>query len=329
MFTPLGYQLNFNFNSTITQFLFGRTLIHIMAHAVKKPVGRENDPGTISEEVNNGSNGNGDNTVLRSSATGTTFLIMIQLASRIFTFASNQLILRSLSPIVLGIAAQLELFQVTILYFSRESIRMAIQRQPLVSSSSSSSKKDTAAKNNEQGSQGTNSQSIASQVVVNVSYLSIFLGLLFTAVFTRFYESLAPNQAQSTPLFNESVKVTALASLLELTIEPFFAVIQQRMWYEKRAAVEMPAAFLKSLVTCSSFFYASRQGIDVGPLPFALGYLTYSLALIVGYYWTLLWMPFTRGFSFLPMRIETRYVSLGPGKIVFQIYRAVWRIKYK
>ncbi|KAJ5988250.1 hypothetical protein N7481_003460 [Penicillium waksmanii] len=203
---------------------------------------------------------------------------MIQLASRIFTFASNQLILRTLSPIVLGISAQLELFQVTILYFSRESIRMAIQRQPLASNPSSSTN------DNDKDNRDTDSdkQSLASQSVVNVSYLSLFLGVIFTAGLTWFYKHFAPEQAHNTPFFNQSVTVTGLASLLELTIEPFFAVIQQRMWYEKRAAVELPAAFLKSLVTCSTFFYASRQGHDVGPLPFALGYLAYSTALIFG-----------------------------------------------
>lgn len=251
-------------------------------------------------------NGNGDSSrnVRLSSATGTTFLIMIQLASRIFTFASNQLILRTLSPIVLGIAAQLELYQVTILYFSRESIRMAIQRQPLESSPS-------ARGTNGKGTRDTKTdhgwQSIASQSVINVSYLSLLLGIPFTAGLTWFYKNFAPEQALSTPFFNASVTVTAFASLMELTIEPFFAVVQQHMWYEKRAAVEMPAAFLKSLVTCSTFLYASRRGQDIGPLPFALGYLSYSIALICGYYGSLLWTPFTRRFSLLPTRIWSRY----------------------
>lgn len=268
------------------------------------------DHGNKNEKEIDKSSADGNRNVLRSSATGTTFLIMIQLASRIFTFASNQLILRTLSPVVLGIAAQLELFQVTILYFSRESIRMAIQRQPLDSSPSSSTNdkdRDTEDTENEK-------QSLASQSVVNVSYLSLLLGVIFTSGLTWFYKHFAPEQAHTTPFFNHSVTVTGLASLMELTIEPFFAVIQQRMWYEKRAAVELPAAFLKSLVTCTTFFYASRQGHDVGALPFALGYLAYSIALIFGYYWSLLWTPFTRRFSFLLSQIGSRYLS-HPGEL--------------
>ena len=239
--------------------------------------------------------------VVASSATGTTFLILIQLASRVFTFASNQLILRSLSPIVLGIAAQLELYQVSILYFSRESIRLAIQRQPLPQSSTS----------NRQGSKQLESasqdgQSEASQSVVNVSYLSLLLGVPSAIVFTLLYERLAPRQAQGIAFFKESVFVTGIASFMELSIEPCFAVVQQHMWYDKRAAVEMPAAFLKSLTTCCAFIYASRSGQNAGALPFALGYMAYSIALIFGYSFSLLWATDERRYSLLPVRIRTR-----------------------
>ena len=236
-----------------------------------------------------------------SSATGTTFLILIQLASRIFTFASNQLILRALSPTVLGVAAQLELYQVSILYFSRESIRMAIQRQPVTSDSSAPKK--NSAETPEKSDQAKNS--IASQSVVNVSYLSILLGIPFAILFTTLYHRFASEQISGIPFFDLSVNITGLAALLELTIEPFFAVVQQRMWYEKRAAVEMPAAFFKSLTTCGFFLYSSRTGQNAGALPFALGHLTYSITLICGYSISLLRAK-DRRFSFLPSFIKSR-----------------------
>ncbi|CAG8304097.1 unnamed protein product [Penicillium salamii] len=227
--------------------------------------------------------------ILASSATGTSFLILIQLASRIFTFASNQLILRTLSPIVLGIAAQLELFQVSILYFSRESIRMAIQRQPI------SEKEEQDA---------VETQSVASQAVVNVSYLSFVLGIPASVIFTMLYQRVVPEEASMTAFFNYSVMVTGVASLLELSIEPFFAVVQQHMLYEKRAAVEMPAAFLRSAVTSSIFIYASRANYQFGVLPFALGHLSYSVALLCGYSLALLGGP-RKGFSFMLTRVRS------------------------
>ncbi|KAJ5172259.1 hypothetical protein N7492_004852 [Penicillium capsulatum] len=238
--------------------------------------------------------------MLASSAAGTTFLILIQLASRLVTFASNQLVLRALSPALLGIAAQLELYQVTILYFSRESIRLAIQRQPLSSASlASSAKQSKTLKDANQ-----NTASVASQSVVNVSYLSIFLGVPITIIFTILYQRFAPVQALSTHYFSTSVIITALASFLELSIEPFFAVIQQRMWYEKRAAVEMPSVFLRSFTTCSLFLYASRTSQDLGALPFALGHLGYSLSLFCGYCLTLLPRASDQNLSFILARLQ-------------------------
>ncbi|KAJ6092890.1 hypothetical protein N7486_008179 [Penicillium sp. IBT 16267x] len=232
--------------------------------------------------------------MLASSATGTTFLILIQLTSRIFTFGSNQLILRTLSPMVLGIAAQLELYQVTILYFSRESIRMAIQRQPIIADSSNSKK----------GKSPPEIQSTASQSVVNVSYLSLCLGVPSTILLTMLYQHFAPEQALEVPFFEISVVITGAAALLELSVEPFFAIVQQHMWYEKRAAVEMPAAFIKSLATCLAFFYASQTGRQAGILPFAIGHLSYSMTLIAGYCLSLLPRASERRFSFLPAVIR-------------------------
>lgn len=236
--------------------------------------------------------------ILASSATGTSFLILIQLASRIFTFASNQLILRTLSPVVLGIAAQLELFQVSILYFSRESIRMAIQRQPIPSSPD---KKYSL----EADAIAMDSQSVASQAVVNVSYLSLALGIPSSLIFAMLYQRFVPDEASETAFFYHSVILIGAAALMELSIEPFFSVVQQHMFYEKRAVVEMPAAFLRSAVTSSAFIYASRVNYDLGVLPFALGHLSYSLALIFGYSLALLRGTDTTQFSFLLTRIQS------------------------
>lgn len=238
--------------------------------------------------------------ILASSATGTSFLILIQLASRIFTFASNQLILRTLSPVVLGIAAQLELFQVSILYFSRESIRMAIQRQPIPSSP------DDKKPSLEGDAVAPDSHSVASQAVVNVSYLSLALGIPSSLLFTVLYQRFVPEEASKTAFFYHSVILIGAASLMELSIEPFFSVVQQHMLYEKRAAVEMPAAFLRSAVTSFAFIYASQVNYDLGVLPFALGHLSYSLALICGYSLALLRGANSTRFSFLLTRIQSR-----------------------
>src|SRR3954470_10544401 len=67
---------------------------------------------------------------LSASAKGATFLILLQVLSRAFTFIVNQVLLRYLSPELLGLSTQLELYSISVLFFSREHIRVAVQRQP-------------------------------------------------------------------------------------------------------------------------------------------------------------------------------------------------------
>ncbi|XHG06375.1 hypothetical protein AWENTII_009576 [Aspergillus wentii] len=243
--------------------------------------------------------------VVASSASATTLLIIIQIASKLVTFAANQSTLRNLSPAILGIATQLELYLVSVLYFSRESIRTAIQRKPLEPSSDSSSSESPGKPTTFEKAQ---LQSTATQSVVNISYLSPSIGILFALAFAAFYIHFASEEILQTPFYFSSVVVTGISSLLELGVEPFFAVVQQHMLYKKRAVVEMSAAFVKGIILCGVFTWAVWTERNVGVLPFALGYLGHSLTLICGYSIALLRKPSERQFSFLISRIESRYV---------------------
>jgi oligosaccharide translocation protein RFT1 len=149
-------------------------------------------------------------------------------------------------------------------------------------------------------------QSIASQAVVNVSYLSFALGVPTSLFFTLLYHRFVSDEASNIVFFHLSVAITGLAALIELSVEPFFAVVQQHMLYEKRAVVEMPAAFLRSAVTSAAFIYGSRANYNLGVIPFALGHLVYSLALLSGYYWVLLKGQDNTQFSFLLTRVQSR-----------------------
>ncbi|XHG06374.1 hypothetical protein AWENTII_009576 [Aspergillus wentii] len=191
--------------------------------------------------------------VVASSASATTLLIIIQIASKLVTFAANQSTLRNLSPAILGIATQLELYLVSVLYFSRESIRTAIQRKPLEPSSDSSSSESPGKPTTFEKAQ---LQSTATQSVVNISYLSPSIGILFALAFAAFYIHFASEEILQTPFYFSSVVVTGISSLLELGVEPFFAVVQQHMLYKKRAVVEMSAAFVKGIILCGVFTWA-------------------------------------------------------------------------
>ncbi|KAH1494530.1 hypothetical protein KXV92_008408 [Aspergillus fumigatus] len=241
---------------------------------------------------------------LASSVSGTTLLVMIQLVSRLFTFVANQLVLRNLSPATLGAATQLELFMVTILYFSREAIRLAILRQPLDSPSSpdiSKQEKPRIACDKEM-----EAQSMATQSIVNMSYLSLAVGIALSILLGTFYIQFAAEQVAQTSFYRCSVAIVCLASTLELCTEPFFAVVHRYMLYKTRATVEMAAAFVRSLTTCGLLLWASWDGSNVGILPFALGHLFYALVLLCGYSAALSNSASRWHFSFLPSRIRSR-----------------------
>lgn len=242
-----------------------------------------------------------------SSMYGTTFLILIQLTSRILTFASNQLVLRSLSPDIMGTAAQLDLYLVSILQFSRESTRLAIQRQPLRVTSPAAVDGMGSRHRQSTRKEVTETQSMALQAVVNISYLSLGIGTVLVAALGTSYLYFAPVEVSGKPFFQTSLGITGLASLLELCVEPFFVVVQQRMLYKRRAAVETTAAFIKGISICCMFTWASWANYDVGVLPFALSYLGYSLALICGYVLSMSGESRQNGFSFLLVPITPRY----------------------
>jgi len=213
------------------------------------------------------------NSILSASAKGATFLILLQVASRALTFAVNQVLLRFLSPELLGVSAQLELFSISVLYFARESLRVALQRQ----------------------AHGT-------QAVVNLSYLAVFFGTPLAYLLALLWmRSDTPN----VPYFMEALVVYCLATFLELLSEPAFSAVQQKLLYKVRASAESSATLLRCVGTCGSAILASRAGLDIGVLPFAIGQLAYALALLVVYSYKTWPVAKTDGFSLFPERVPS------------------------
>ncbi|KAL1979670.1 hypothetical protein VTN96DRAFT_5382 [Rasamsonia emersonii] len=242
-----------------------------------------------------------------SPAYGTTFLVLIQVVSRVLTFASNQIVLRHLSPEILGVATQLELYSVSVLYFSRECLRTVIQREPPIHSTTVATSSKTS--NDSAGnlsSPDTVFDSIASQTVVNMSYISLALGFPLVVLFALCYLYLTTEETSRTPFFQISLGMIGFSCLFELATEPFFAVVQQHMLYRTRAAVETSAAVAKSFTVCAISTWAAWAGWNIGVLPFALGYLAYSFALICGYIWKMVRNSPEKNFSFLLTPIHSR-----------------------
>ena len=238
------------------------------------------------------------NSLLAKSAQGATFLILLQVASRGLTFIVNQVLLRFLSPQILGVATQLELFSISTLYFARESIRVAITRQG--GSVQQEPKKDE--KDSERmASSGPNRRI---QEVVNISWLAINLGVVLTLLFEWLYIRKASEAVLETPHLITSLHINGLAVIIELLNEPCFAVSQQEMMYGTRASSEMTATFSRCMVTCATAIFAGRAGVDVGVLPFAFGQLTYAIMLNLSFFVRVIPICKKKAISLIPTPIK-------------------------
>lgn len=235
---------------------------------------------------------------------GTIYLVIIQVASRGLTFAGNQFALRYISPQLLGIAVHLEMYSVSVLYFSRESLRVALQRR---------SSRDDDLSTPVDAQAEIPARARQTQVVVNLAYLAVGLGIPLTiALGWLYYRSQSSNiQIQQIPFFSLSLRICAFATLIELLSEPCFVVIQEKLLYRSRASIETAAAISKCMATCLIAFVANRIQLPPSVLPFAVGQTVYAVILAGGYVATVLPLARRDGIAMLPTAIDrsSQYVG--------------------
>ncbi|CAL3967240.1 unnamed protein product [Diplocarpon coronariae] len=247
-----------------------------------------------------------------SSAIGAVLLIAQQFGSRGLTFIVNQILLRYLSPEILGISTQLEVYSITVLFFARESLRVALQRQPDSPDSDNASSKDPRKEKIPKGHVDASTNAGRIQAIVNLSYVSIFLGVLFAFFVGWLYlYTLAKGDATvlETPYLREALRLYAMAAIWELLAEPCYVVVQHRSRFGVRASAELTATFSRCLVTCGSAIWASRTGRDLGVLPFALGQGMYASSLSLVYYVKVWPVAADGGFSLLATKIYSSDAS--------------------
>lgn len=243
-----------------------------------------------------------------SSAGGATLLIGLQVGSRAFTFIVNQILLRYLRPERLGISVQFEVYSISVLFFARESLRVAIQRQGETSEDVSKSDRGKGLK---KGAVYWETAAGRTQALVNLSYVSLMLGIVFSIALAWLYLRTVSNSDPTIlgiPYFRESLKVFGMSACVELLSEPCFVVVQQKSQYKIRAAAEGVGTVFRCLATCSSAIWASRNGRDIGVLPFALGQATYAVALLVVYLWNVSRISSADGFSLWLTPIRSRSI---------------------
>lgn len=224
---------------------------------------------------------------------GTLYLIFTQVASRGLTFVGNQVVLRYVSPTLLGIAVQLEVLSTMVLYSSRESLRVALQRQPAVLH-------DSDAK--EQSKNAVQSQYQSS---INLSYLAIALGLLVSLVSGSWYFQSADPEALNSPYYTDAFYIYSAATLIELFAEPFFIVIQQGALFSQRARAETSGAIARTACACATALIGKQQGLTPSILPFAVGQLAYSIVLFALYFQAANSSAQQVAFSLIPRTMRT------------------------
>ncbi|KAL2133667.1 hypothetical protein VTI74DRAFT_1945 [Chaetomium olivicolor] len=219
---------------------------------------------------------------------GASLLILLQIASRAITFVANQALLRFLTAQLLGVSTQLEVYYLSVIFFARESLRVAIQRQDC-SLSSKNGKQDGGAKH-------------SAQAAINLGYVAIALGIPLAALFGWLYlNSISAATVASAQNLVVSLYIYALAAVLELVSEPAFVVMQTRLQFGTRAAAESVATFLRCVITLGAAVWGANR--NLGVLPFALGQLSYGVGLLAVYSWQGAGLARREGFSLLPRRM--------------------------
>ncbi|KAJ3179625.1 Oligosaccharide translocation protein rft1 [Geranomyces variabilis] len=214
---------------------------------------------------------------LNSSIKGAGYLFLLQLSSRMATFLLNNFIHRVSSIRTVGIASDLELLSGTILFLSRENLRMALLRNVTDDVSA-----DTVPEK-ERAEQREKHNRTQRQKLVNLSFLPLLAGLLlvfFMATFKREY------------LDRSSAWMYVIAALLELCSEPMYLLVQSGLMYRARARVEGTALLVRCLVTFALTLAscASKSGDEAdacGVRSYAWGHVAYSVMLVLGYLWEL------------------------------------------
>lgn len=251
--------------------------------------------------------GPGASSLLAKSAQGATYLVLLKIGSRITTFIVNQVLLRYLSPAILGVSTQLELLSSSTLYFACESIRVALQRQ------THDETQEDPRERKELGANGKTSRRISAdsqvskqraQETVNLTYIAIAIGVPLAWILSAVYLKSADVAVMQTPFIYEALHGYIVATILELLNEPCFAIAQQQMLYSTRAAAETFATSTKCIITCAVAIWANRTNTELGALPFALGQLGYAIVLNAVYLSTVIALAFENRFSIAPKALS-------------------------
>jgi oligosaccharide translocation protein RFT1 len=206
--------------------------------------------------------------LLSKSAKGVTFLLFGQVFTKLSTFILNQILITYISPKTFGINSFLEFLMNTILFFSREGIRLSSQRI----------KDEDDEKFDKHGS--------ILQSIINLGYIPLMIGVPLSSVVIYWQYGKISDLFKHMQLFKLSISIIWLAIIIELMIEPFYNLNQFNLNYDKRTRYETLAITLSCFANFGIVFWFKDREIDGLPIvAFSIGKLVHSTVLFVAYYW--------------------------------------------
>ncbi|CAI4256319.1 BBF_HP2_G0001770.mRNA.1.CDS.1 [Saccharomyces cerevisiae] len=228
--------------------------------------------------------------ILERSTTGATFLMMGQLFTKLVTFILNNLLIRFLSPRIFGITAFLEFIQGTVLFFSRDAIRLSTLR---ISDSGNGIIDD----DDEEEYQETHYKSKVLQTAVNFAYIPFWIGFPLSIGLIAWQYRNINAYFITLPFFRWSIFLIWLSIIVELLSEPFFIVNQFMLNYAARSRFESIAVTTGCIVNFIVVYAVQQSRYPMGVvtsdidkegiaiLAFALAKLAHSITLLACYYW--------------------------------------------
>jgi oligosaccharide translocation protein RFT1 len=256
---------------------------------------------------------------------GASSLVLLQVLTRVVTFLLNQALVRLSTPQVFGTASiQFELLLSSILFISREGVRLALLRSPNAEQDDGkkgpqpkenligekANEKDDSKTRQRKGKGSSKLSSVANKdpntnssltitskrlLVSNIATLPFLLGLPLSIVLAGVYTSTASSETSSQPYFRSSIMLYTTSALFQLAAEPLYILAQQELDFGTRVKSEAAAVLSRAGVTVGILALAQRMGKvgdkamgdgdEWGLLAFALGQLAYGFFTLGTFLW--------------------------------------------
>lgn len=244
--------------------------------------------------------------ILEKSTKGATILMLGQFSTKIITFILNNLLVRFLSPRIFGITSFLEFISSTVLFFSREAIRLSTLRithheDDMIEDNNiknnSNETHDYNNKNHSSNNNNNNNNNVL-QTAVNFSHVPLYIGIPLSLILTTWQYRNINEYFVSLPFFTWSIFFIWCSIIIELLCEPFFIINQLMLNYATRSRFETMSVTVGCIVNFVVVYAFDQRWLDtvidkeeemskegIAILAFAIGKLFHSVSLLLFYFY--------------------------------------------